>query len=831
MSTHLYQSIPSHGFIITRNQYDLAGKLVFEIWVKTFDKPSQLIKLLVRDQDAVCFVRLQDMSAIQEAMNAQNIHVRYKTISLKSFDNEPMAAIYSSSLRNYYKVKQVAQTYQIELFEADVKPIDRYLMERFIKGGLTFVGEMLPQQIGYLAFDKVKVKAAESQDLNLSVLSIDIECNEKGELFSIGLHQLFENNGTVAEGKPAINEYQKVLYNTTGVNDTALNEAVLEQKVGDLQFIEWLPTEKELLERFVQEVQKLDPDCMVGWNFISFDIRLIVRACERNGVTLALGRDVSLLQFIDGQKGLQRFPDRAYVAGRLVLDGIDVMKNATYHFASFSLDNVASELLDDKKLTLTEEGGDKLEEIKRLYRQAPLKLAKYNLQDAKLVSRIFSQEQLVQYLITRTKLTGLELDKTGGSVAAFTNLYMPEMHRRGWVAPNLVNMSDYVHSPGGFVMDSIPGIHSDVLVFDFKSLYPSIIRTFNIDPITLVEATHTDNDNDNENDTLIPGFRGGKFTRNKSILSSMLDTLWTARETAKKNQNLIHSNAIKIIMNSFYGVLGSAGCRFYDTKLASSITMRGHWVLNESKAWFHENGLEVIYGDTDSVFISLANSNYTYSDGKVLESKLNAWWKKKIESDFGLDSKLEMEFETYYSPFFMPTIRGTEAGSKKRYAGKKQHHDGTSEIIFKGLESVRSDWTPLAKSFQRTLFELIFDGQPCREFVENTIKDLRDGKLDDLCVYRKRIRQHLSEYVKTTPPQIKAARLANRYYQRDVYQKGSLIQYVISITGPVEYNSNDNALDYEHYISKQLYPIAESILVNKEADVLGVFKQQMTLLF
>ena len=87
----------------------------------------------------------------------------------------------------------------------------------------------------------------------------------------------------------------------------------------------------------------------------------------------------------------------------------------------------------------------------------------------------------------------------------------------------------------------------------------------------------------------------------------MLDTLWTAREKAKKNQNLIHSNAIKIIMNSFYGVLGSAGCRFYDTKLASSITMRGHWVLNESKAWFHENGLEVIYGDTDSIFVHVGD--------------------------------------------------------------------------------------------------------------------------------------------------------------------------------------------------------------------------------
>lgn len=314
----------------------------------------------------------------------------------------------------------------------------------------------------------------------------------------------------------------------------------------------------------------------------------------------------------------------------------------------------------------------------------------------------------------------------------------------------------------------------------------------------------------------------------------MLDTLWKARDKAKQSNDKVLSNAIKIIMNSFYGVLGSAGCRFYDTKLASSITMRGHWVLNESKDWFHKNGLKVIYGDTDSVFVSLEDSEYSFDQAKVLEAKLNKWWQQKIDTEFGITSKLEMEFETHYSPFFMPTIRGAEAGSKKRYAGKLHLNDGSTKIIFKGLESVRSDWTELAKNFQKTLFELIFSEQPCYKFVEDTIAKLNSGALNGHCIYQKRIRQDLSSYVKTTPPQIRAARQANERYGREIYKKGSVIKYVISVNGPYEVNdandSNQPALDYEHYISKQLFPIAESILHTTQRKVLSLFEKQLSLI-
>jgi DNA polymerase-2 len=788
------------GFLLTRNQYDKAGKCTFEFWVKSAQGTTQL---LVEGEKAVFFVRTTDLPLVKELCQLNRINIEDKNLPLVSFQQEPMTALYASSLRNYQLLRKALRAQQIEIFEDDIKPVDRYLMERFIQGGIAYSGA---HGRGAACLNFAKIKSFELEtDIELSHLSIDIECDETGYLYSIGLYGVDERE----------QEYKKVLFNIEQV-----------EKVSSVlpAYMEWCRGEKELLLRFCEEVQLYDPDLLIGWNFIKFDIRVLVKAAQRAKVELLLGRDGSALNFQDGSRdGEARYPDKAYVSGRVVLDGIEVMKNATYHFPSFSLNNVANEVLSESKLITGEDGLNKLAEIKRQYKEEPVKLAEYNLQDCRLVSLIFIKEKLFEYLITRTKLTGLELDRVGGSVAAFTNLYLPHVHRSGWIAPNLVAPEDYVHSPGGFVMDSQPGIHNDVLVFDFKSLYPSIIRTFNVDPIGLLEAKALP-----EKDT-IEGFRGGRFNRSPSRLALILDKLWQAREKAKQDKNMVFSNAIKIIMNSFYGVLGSSGCRFYDTKLASSITMRGHWILNESKSWFESQGLNVIYGDTDSIFVSLDNSNYDASSAQSLEVELNQWWKDKLKREFQIDCKLEMEFETHFAPFFMPTIRGSESGSKKRYAGIKVNQEN-KQLIFKGMESVRSDWTELAKRFQETLYAMVFDKEDCETFILNTIDSLKSGELDHQLIYKKKIRQPLSSYVKTTPPQIKAARLANSFLSTDKYKKGTTIHYVITTNGPIAINTTKYKVDYQHYIEKQLLPIAESILSIYDYKALKVFNKQLPLI-
>ena len=458
------------------------------------------------------------------------------------------------------------------------------------------------------------------------------------------------------------------------------------------------------------------------------------------------------------------------------------------------MDFVANQLLGRRKLIDHKE--DKLAEIRRLYRENPIALAAYNLEDCQLVADIFEKTDLINFSIQRAKMTGLAMDRQGGSVAAFDNLYLPQLHRKGFVAPDLGSLDNPKSSPGGYVMRSIPGLYKNVLVLDFKSLYPSIIRTFKIDPMGLII-------DDNQQ---IEGFLGASFSRTQHILPTIVTQLWQQRDMAKQENNAPLSQAIKIIMNSFYGVLGSSGCRFFNPQLASSITMRGHEILQRSREVIEQQGYQVLYGDTDSVFVLLGDDfteEQALSTGNSLADTLNLWWKQTLRDGHQLESQLEIEFETHYLDFLLPTTRGTEKGSKKRYAGTI-NKNGNIEMVFKGLETVRSDWTELAKEFQQELYARIFKQEAYKEYINSFVKEVWAGNFDDKLVYTKRLRRPLDSYTSTQPPQVKAARKMQKPSRR--------IQYVITKQGAEPIENVQSPIDYQHYIDKQLEPVADSIL-------------------
>lgn len=782
------------GILLSRQQYDVNGQCYIELWFKSdvgaikFTSPQQALFFVKQDNTHDCKILLQQAG----------IRCEFKELELTTFDHKQVTAVYFNSLRGFRFAKKCIEQNNIETFEGDIRVVDRFLMERHVRSEAMLTGDISTSPWG-ISISNGRIKHGQVSH-PLTKLSLDIECDEKGNLYSIGLY-----SDDLADGPIRL-----VLLNGLIDHNT--------------DYIRCCNGEGQLLQALIEQVQLLDPDLIIGWNVVGFDMRLLVAASDRHNIPLLLGRDNQQVEFQDGQRNNeQQYPDKIVVPGRVVLDGIEVMKNATYQFASFSLDFVAKALLQQQKLIQPQQNIDKLQQIKDLYKNDKVALAEYNLQDCKLVTDIFNKENLVEFLLTRGRLTGLALDRFGGSVEAFTNLYLPQIHRQNWVAPNLTPIELYQHSPGGFVMDSKPGFHQDVLVFDFKSLYPSIIRSFNVDPIALVKGL-TQNDDDT-----IEGFRGGRFARDTSILSTMIDELWQARDKAKQQKNSVWSNAIKIIMNSFYGVLGSSGCRFYDTRLASSITMRGHWVLEQTRIWFEQQGVEVIYGDTDSIFICLDNSDVTLEQAKLFEPQLNTWWQQKLTNEFQLTSRLELEFETHFSPFFMPTIRGSSSGSKKRYAGMKVLNEQDKKLVIKGLETVRSDWTELAKQFQQQLLLNTFDNKPCRQYIVETIAAIKSGSMDDLLLYKKRIRRPLNDYQKTTPPHIKAARKANQQNATLMYKKGSHIEYVITTNGPEVISTNQSPIDYQHYIDKQLYPIAQAILSVNSPELLDEFAAQMSL--
>jgi DNA polymerase-2 len=196
--------------------------------------------------------------------------------------------------------------------------------------------------------------------------------------------------------------------------------------------------------------------------------------------------------------------------------------------------------------------------------------------------------------------------------------------------------------------------------------------------------------------------------------------------------------------------------------------------------------------------------------GRQLQQDLNEWWSRMIREEFNLESVLELEFETHYKRFLMPTIRGSDKGSKKRYAGVVAGKDG-DQLVFKGLENVRTDWTRLARQFQEELYRRIFMREPFEDYVKEVTASVLDGACDEQLVYRKRLRRKLDEYERNIPPHVQAARL---YEERGLAppSRGSWVEYVITTAGAEPAEQVLAPLDYQHYVDRQLEPVADGIL-------------------
>jgi DNA polymerase-2 len=368
-------------------------------------------------------------------------------------------------------------------------------------------------------------------------------------------------------------------------------------------------------------------------------------------------------------------------------------------------------------------------------------------------------------------------------------------------------------SPGGFVMDSRSGLYDSVLVLDYKSLYPSIIRTFLIDPVGLIEGLREDEA------VAVPGFRNARFSRTKHCLPDIVRQVWAGREAAKRERNQPLSQALKIIMNAFYGVLGSSGCRFFDPRLASSITLRGHEIMHRTRELIEAQGYQVIYGDTDSTFVWLGRAHADGDAdhiGRALVVHVNEWWREHLREELGLECALELEYEVHYRRFLMPTVRGSDEGSKKRYAGLVTKPDGSEEMVYKGLETVRTDWTPLAQQFQQGLYLRIFKGEPYEDYVRDYVTRTMRGEFDEMLVYRKRLRRPLADYERNVPPHVRAARMADEHHQGQgrpaQYRNGGWIRYLMTVAGPEPLEMQRSPIDYEHYLTRQLEPVADAIL-------------------
>ncbi|MBT3985440.1 DNA polymerase II [archaeon] len=689
---------------------------------------------------------------LKKALKVENFE--YEEVEFKTFDEQEVVKILLDIPKDVPELRKGFDEEGIKTFEADIRFVRRFLMDRDIQGYVDIDGDHDYSEGVDRFYREPELKKGKGK-IDLKLFSMDIETNPKAtKIYSVSI---------------VCGDYKKVLV----VSDKKLKNAIN------------CRNEEELLEKFFTLLYDLDPDVITGWNLLDFDLKVIRDRCKKHEIAFAFGKDNSPSRLVIKKGFFESSTMKA--TGRQVIDAMDFLKRSFVKLSDYKLDTAAQHFLGEKKSV---EFKDKGKEITDMYENDTQTFVDYNLKDSQLVVDILDKSGILSLTVKRSELTGLLMSEVSGSIASLDSVYLKRLRKKGYVVSSLVYVEKEERIKGGFVMDPKVGIYDNILVLDFKSLYPSLMRTFNIDPLAFGKKG-------------IKAPNGATFSLERSIMPEIIEELLKVREEYRKKKDEIGRYAVKILMNSFFGVFASPNCRFFNLDMANAITSFAQFFIKKTADELKKRGYEVIYSDTDSCFVVSGEEKEEDAAkiGKKLEKEMNEFYDEFIKKEFKVDSYLELEYEKCYTKFLMPKLRGKEGGAKKRYAGLV---DGKLEIT--GMEAVRGDWTPLAKRFQVELLNRVFKGENVKKFVTDFVAKLKKGKFDDQLVYSKSIRKPLEEYVKTTPPHIKAARKLDKF-------EGTRIKYVITSEGPEPVERVKGHLDYTHYLNKQVKPIAESILV------------------
>jgi DNA polymerase-2 len=718
------------------------------------------------------YVRAADRDALRQAASA----ARVADTPLATFLGEPVLRVEVDLPGDVPPLRARLAAAGVESFEADVRFAYRYLIDHRIRGAFAVDGPFERRPGVGRIYRNPRIEPADFVP-RLRVLSFDVETSLDGRsLYSIAV---------------AGHGGERVWLVRPGIEGAL--PGLHEGATGTL-----VPSERACVEGFLGHLRTVDPDVLTGWNVGDFDIPVLQRVARRARLRLALGRTDEEAE-VRRDLGFTRDP-RVILSGRQVLDGLALLRSAFVKLDDYRLDTAAQAILGKGKLFAAEHRG---REIEAAWRDDPARLAAYNLNDARLVLEILRRTGLVELTVRRSLLTGMQLDRVGAQIAAVDSLYLAELRERRRVAPSVhVDDAQGTVIAGGLVLDSVPGLYRNILVFDFKSLYPSLIRTFNIDPLTHVLPAGETPDL-----PLVRTPSGAMFRADEpGILPELVARLWQERAKARTEGDAVGAQATKILTNSLFGVLGASACRLFSPAVANAITIAGQHVIRLAAAAVEQAGHRVIYGDTDSLFVDAGEPDPVQAAKRAdsLRETIGAHVADALRAEFGVRSWLELEFEKVYVRFWMPEVRGGASGSKKRYAGLVAGPAGeTLELV--GLEAVRRDWSAVARRFQRELLQLAFHDQPVDEFIRSFVADLRAGRFDDQLVYRKAIRKPLESYTRTTPPHVKAAR-------KQAGGPGRIVAYVVTTAGPEAAGETTAPPDYDHYVTQQLRPIADALL-------------------
>ncbi|MFH1506566.1 MAG: 3'-5' exonuclease, partial [archaeon] len=460
------------------------------------------------------FIKQKD---VKKALKVKDFS--HEKSELKTFAEESVEKIIMMLPKEVGDLRKTLEEQKILTYEANVRFVYRFMFDNDLKGSMNIEGKWKKGNFVDRIYEEPKLTPVEYFP-KLKTLSIDIETDKYAkEIFAISLYT---------------DDYKKVLIRSKGKLKNA-------EIYGD---------EQSMLQVFAKRIQELDPDIITGWNLIDFDLKKIEERFKHFNIPFQLGRaewDCKLrIESNFFKTSTADFP------GRMILDGLTIMRNSFIRLDDYKLNTAAKVLLGDTKIIESTE--NKGEEIEKLFKSNKQKLVDYNLKDSELVMRILEKTDTLNLTIQRSLITGMQLDRIHASIASLDSLYLRELRKLGYVGTSTDFNPKSKPIKGAYVMESKPGIYDYVIVCDFKSLYPSVIRTFNIDPLRFLPKPGKKD---------IVAVNGIGYKREPGILPILIQRLWEARDKAKKKKDQIASMALKTTMNSFWGALASPNCRYY----------------------------------------------------------------------------------------------------------------------------------------------------------------------------------------------------------------------------------------------------------------------------
>lgn len=536
--------------------------------------------------------------------------------------------------------------------------------------------------------------------------------------------------------------------------------------------------EAEIIKSFISIMRDHDPDIIVGFGLNRFQWGYLAERAKRHGIRLSVGRL--------GAEPRMSVHGHVSIRGRLSIDLEDMAKDIP-ELTVESLEEFVRYLGIDVRLDTIEEY-----ELGDFWEHDRTRVREYSAQRAEAILKAF--DAVREFVLSLSELTGMPADYVLTASAGFRveSYLMGLAPRAGELIPRRAEIA-HISYPGGLVKEPMEGVHEDVAVLDFRSMYPSLIIKYNISFDTLSD--------DGEN--VAPS--GHRFrARPEGFLPSALRTLLEERRRIQERLRAAapgsvearildaRQRAVKIIANAIYGYTGWSGARWYSREVAEATTAWGREVIASTIRKAEELGMKVIYSDTDSVFLK----NY---HGKL--EKLMEW----IEVRLGLEAKLEKIFKR---------IIFTEA--KKRYAGITS--GGEIEVV--GLEAVRGDWSGIAREAQyETVKALLETGDPSQALkkAREYIQALRSRQVDlKKLIIWKQITRPLSEYSATQPHVVVAKQLMNEGWR---IQPGDKVGFIITAgSGPLYsrakpyFKVSKDEVDWEYYVEKQVAAACGRIL-------------------